>query len=169
MVFIPKVGDVVKIQNWYGVVLDITYTADNKPAVLQVQTPRNVFRNMGPEFIDIRLAPDKIEPATRADLEQEITFRRKLLEASISDMIAPIDKVEEITEREYLDLLRLMEGLEQPTRNDMDLYDMGGHRDLYNYLTRQMGLFVEAGRGPVWYRAQSLIESYQREQQPVVA
>ena len=70
-------------------------------------------------------------------------------------------KVEEITETEYKNLIRLMDGLEQPDNSDMDLYDTGGHRDLYTYLTRMMGLFVEAGRGPVWYRAQALIERYQ--------
>ncbi len=69
-------------------------------------------------------------------------------------------KVEDITEAEYLTLIRLMDGLEQPDKNDMDLYATGGHRDLYNYLSRQMGLPVEAGRGPVWYRAQALIEKH---------
>lgn len=86
MVFTPKVGDVVKIQNWHGVILDITFDADGQPAILRVQTPRNVFRNMGPEFIDARLAPDKIQPATRQDLDDEIAFRRSLLEASITEM-----------------------------------------------------------------------------------
>jgi hypothetical protein len=78
-------------------------------------------------------------------------------------------KVEEITETEYKDLIRLMDGVEQPDKNDMDLYDTGGHRELYDYLTRQMGLFVEAGRGPVWYRARSLIEHYDIAQQPMVS
>lgn len=71
-------------------------------------------------------------------------------------------KVEEITEREYKDLVRLMADLEQPDKNDMALYETGGHRDLYTYLTRMMGLFVQPGRGPAWYRAQALIESYER-------
>jgi hypothetical protein len=70
-------------------------------------------------------------------------------------------KVEEITEAEYLTLIRLMDGLEQPDKNDMELYDTGGHRELYNYLTQHMGLPVEPGRGPVWYRAHLLIEKHQ--------
>ena len=73
-------------------------------------------------------------------------------------------KIEEITEREYQDLVRLMDGLEQPHKTDMELHDTGGHRDLYNYLTRTMGLSVQAGRGPVWYRAQALIEKYLQEE-----
>jgi hypothetical protein len=71
-------------------------------------------------------------------------------------------KVEDITATEYKNLIRLMTGLEQPDKNDMELYDSGGHRDLYSYLTQMMGLFVQAGRGPVWYRAQALIDRYQR-------
>ncbi|GAB4431915.1 MAG: hypothetical protein Kow0031_13170 [Anaerolineae bacterium] len=90
MVFTPKVGDVVKIRNWYGVVLDITYTADNQPAILQVQTPRNVFRNMGPEFIDIRLSPDQVQLASRTELDREIEFRYGLLEASLNEMLAAV-------------------------------------------------------------------------------
>ena len=95
MVFTPKVGDVIKIQNWHGVILDITYTAEHTPAILQVQTPRNIFRNMGPEFIDIRLAPDKIQPATKADLNREIMFRRKLLETSLDKILTAAQATEQ--------------------------------------------------------------------------
>jgi hypothetical protein len=73
-------------------------------------------------------------------------------------------KIEEITEREYRELLRLMDGLEQPHKTDMELHDTGGHRDLYNYLTKTMGLPAQAGRGPVWYRAQALIEKHIQEE-----
>ncbi len=69
-------------------------------------------------------------------------------------------KVEEITAQEYIDLVRLLDGLEQPAKTDLELYDFGGHRDLYNYLTRKMGLSVQAGRGPVWYRAKALVENH---------
>jgi len=77
-------------------------------------------------------------------------------------------KVEDITETEYKNLIRLMAGLEQPDKNDMELYDSGGHRDLYTYLTQMMGLFVEPGRGPVWYRAQALIDRYQQLEKETV-
>lgn len=72
--------------------------------------------------------------------------------------------VEEITAAEYTNLVRLLDGLEQPAKNDMDLYDFGGHRDLYTYLTRQMGLFVPPGRGPAWHRATALVEKYRRRE-----
>jgi len=69
-------------------------------------------------------------------------------------------KVEDITEKEYEDLLRLMDGLEQPDPDDMELHEMGGHRALYNYLTTQMGISVQKGRGPVWFRGRRLVEAY---------
>ncbi len=68
--------------------------------------------------------------------------------------------VEEITQEECEHLLRLMDGLEQPEAGDTDLYDTGGHRELYNYLTKGMGLSVQKGRGPAWHRANALIKKY---------
>lgn len=56
-----------------------------------------------------------------------------------------------------------MDGLEQPTIDDTDLYDVGGHRELYNYLTKGMGISVQKGRGPAWHRANDLIEKFEAE------
>lgn len=72
-------------------------------------------------------------------------------------------RVETITTDEYQQLRRLMEGLEQPGLDDLDLYEVGGHRKLYTYLTRGMGLTAQQGRGPVWHRAKALIEKYEAE------
>lgn len=72
-------------------------------------------------------------------------------------------RVEDITLDEYHDLLQLMKDIDQAHIDDMDLYETGGHRDLYTYLTQTMGLFVKAGRGPVWHRAKVLIEKYEHQ------
>ncbi len=72
-------------------------------------------------------------------------------------------KVESITQAEYEHLRRLMNGLEQPDMDDLELYDTGGHRDLYNYLTKAMGLSVRNGRGPAWHRANDLLKKYEAE------
>ncbi len=72
-------------------------------------------------------------------------------------------QVETITPQEYDDLVRLLDGLAEPAGDDMDLYETGGHRALYEYLTRQMGLSVPAGRGPAWHRAQDLVKKYEAE------
>lgn len=78
-------------------------------------------------------------------------------------------KVEQITLTEYEALNRLLEGLEEPDMDDLDLHPTGGHRDLYTYLTQQMGISVQAGRGPAWHRAKMLLDHYEVEsQQPEV-
>ena len=68
--------------------------------------------------------------------------------------------VEAITPAEYERLSQLMTGLEQPAPDDTDLFDTGGHRALYDYLTKAMGLPVQKGRGPAWHRAHDLLNAY---------
>lgn len=72
-------------------------------------------------------------------------------------------KVEMITQKEYQRLVQLMDGLERPSIDDMDLYDTGGHWELYLYLTKVMGLSVQKGRGPAWHRGNALIKKYEAE------
>lgn len=80
-------GDVVKIHNWYGVVLE-THTDDqDRLSIIQVQTARNIFRGHGPEYLDVRLMPEAVEPATLADLQQEIEAHHRLLNGAIERMM----------------------------------------------------------------------------------
>jgi hypothetical protein len=72
-------------------------------------------------------------------------------------------KVESITLAEYENLRQLLAGLDEPTLDDTDLYDSGGHQALYDYLTRGMGLPVQRGRGPAWRRARDLLKTYEAE------
>lgn len=72
-------------------------------------------------------------------------------------------KIEEITSQEYTDLLLLLADTAPADLDDLDLYETGQHRALYNYLTQKMGLSVIAGRGPVWYRANQLVQAHQAE------
>lgn len=71
-------------------------------------------------------------------------------------------QVEEITQAEYSRLAALLESAEQPARDDMDLFDVGAHRRLYDYLVNGLGVVVEPGRGPVWRRAKKLIENFEQ-------
>jgi hypothetical protein len=71
-------------------------------------------------------------------------------------------RAEEITEQEYRGLAQLMEQAEQPDAHDMELHEIGTHRALYDYISQQLGLFVEPGRGPVWHRAKRLMEAYEK-------
>ncbi|HEY84319.1 MAG TPA: hypothetical protein G4N96_04290 [Chloroflexi bacterium] len=72
-------------------------------------------------------------------------------------------KVESITDAEYAQLHRLMDGLETPDIDDAALYDTGGHRALYDYLSKGLGLSVREGRGPAWHRANDLVKHYESE------
>ena len=48
MSYLPKVGDIIKMRSWHGIVLDV-YRNEAGKTVLQVQTVRNIFRKLGPE------------------------------------------------------------------------------------------------------------------------
>ncbi|MCB8980611.1 MAG: hypothetical protein H6657_24640 [Ardenticatenaceae bacterium] len=83
-------GDIVKIHNWYGVVLETHYDIQNHLSVIQVQTARNVFRGHGPEYLDVRLMPEAIGLATPADLQQEIETHQRLLDGAVERMMKAV-------------------------------------------------------------------------------
>lgn len=89
MTFKPKVGDIIKMHFWHGVVLDV-FTNEAGGMVLRVQTARNVFRGYPPEFIEVDLAPEAITPATRADLDKEIRLLREMRELGLQQMLDAI-------------------------------------------------------------------------------
>lgn len=80
-------GCVVKIHNWYGVVLETHYDDQDRLSVIQVQTARNIFRGHGPEYLDVRLMPEAIELASLADLHQEIETHQRLLNGTIERLL----------------------------------------------------------------------------------
>lgn len=69
-------------------------------------------------------------------------------------------EIETITEDEYLRLKALFNACNETDNDDMELHPEGSHRALYNYLNHGLGLFIEAGRGPVWYRAKALLNHH---------
>ncbi|MFN8442039.1 MAG: hypothetical protein U0175_14760 [Caldilineaceae bacterium] len=86
MVSSPKVGDIIRMRSWHGVVLDVFKNEAGK-TILRVQTARNVFRRLNPEFIELDLAPDTIEAATINDLQAEIESYQQFLNRSITELI----------------------------------------------------------------------------------
>jgi hypothetical protein len=86
MVSPPKIGDVVKIRAWHGVVLDV-FRGDTGKTILRVQTVRNVFRRLNPEFIEFDLAPDTISLASTEDLQTEIERYKKVLDTTLHELI----------------------------------------------------------------------------------
>ena len=87
MVSPPRVGDIIKMRSWHGVVLDV-FTNNVGRTILRVQTVRNVFRRLNPEFIEFDLAPDTISQATIDDLYTEIERYQEFLDESITELIA---------------------------------------------------------------------------------
>lgn len=87
------VGDVVKIQNWFGVVLETHLDEAGNLSIIQVQTARNIFRGFGPEYIDVRLQPDAIQSAAQADLQAEIKKHQRLQKAALSRMLSSVQTI----------------------------------------------------------------------------
>ena len=87
MTYLPKVGDIIRMRSWHGIVLDV-YQSERGKTVLQVQTVRNIFRKLGPELIEIDLAPEHIEPATREDLNREIKLHQEMQENTLKKFLA---------------------------------------------------------------------------------
>lgn len=87
MVSPPQVGQIIRLRSWHGVVLDV-FTNDAGKTILRVQTVRNVFRRLNPEFIEFDLAPDAIEPAELADLDGEVASYEAALQQSIRELVS---------------------------------------------------------------------------------
>lgn len=81
------IGNVIKINSWHGVVLETHYDTQNRLSVIQVQTARNIFRGYGPEYLDVRLMPEAIEPASLADLQREIETHQRMLNGAIERLL----------------------------------------------------------------------------------
>lgn len=90
MDYIPQVGEIVRMRSWHGVIIDV-FKSETGRFVVQVQTVRNIFRKLGPELIELDLAPDQIAPATRQDLEDEIAHHRKMQDGALTELLARTD------------------------------------------------------------------------------
>ena len=86
MVSPPQVGQIIRLRSWHGVVLDV-FTNEVGKTILRVQTVRNVFRRLNPEFIEFDLAPEAIEAASLEDLEVEVANYEAVLQQSIRELV----------------------------------------------------------------------------------
>ena len=86
-----KQGDVVKMHNWHGVVLETHYDEAGELTILKVQTARNLFRGYGPEYIDTRLDREAVTPAPLSALQEEIEMHRGMLEGAVQRMLAMVE------------------------------------------------------------------------------
>ncbi len=97
MVSTPQVGDIIRMRAWHGVVLD-KFVNEQGKTILKVQTARNVFRRLNPEFIEYDLAPDVIELATTQQLKDEIASYMEVLNKSLQEMFGASNKLERVDE-----------------------------------------------------------------------
>lgn len=56
--------------------------------ILRVQTVRNIFRRLNPEFIEFDLAPEAISPATLSDLQAEVESYQAFLNESVQELLS---------------------------------------------------------------------------------
>ena len=96
MNYLPKPGDIIKMRAWHGIVLDV-FQNEMGQTVLRVQTVRNIFRKLGPELIEIDIAPDQITPATREDLLNEIALHQKMQKEVVEQFLSYLEKMPAMT------------------------------------------------------------------------
>jgi hypothetical protein len=92
MDYTPKAGDIIKMRSWHGIVLDV-YRNDEGRTVLQVQTVRNIFRKLGPELIEVDIAPEHIAPATMEELQREIALHREMQENALKQFMSQAEQL----------------------------------------------------------------------------
>lgn len=92
MTYQPKPGDVIRMRAWHGIVLDVFRNEAGK-TILRVQTVRNIFRKLGPELIEVDIAPDQITAATTEDLLNEIALHQKMQKEVIEQFLDHLKKV----------------------------------------------------------------------------
>ena len=96
MNYLPKPGDIIKMRAWHGIVLDV-FQNEMGQTVLRVQTVRNIFRKLGPELIEIDIAPNQITPATREDLLNEIALHQKMQKEVVEQFLDNLEKMPAMT------------------------------------------------------------------------
>ena len=96
MNYLLKSGDIIKMRAWHGIVLDV-FQNELGQTVLRVQTVRNIFRKLGPELIEIDIAPDQIIPATREDLLNEIALHQKMQKEVVEQFLDNLEKMPAMT------------------------------------------------------------------------
>jgi hypothetical protein len=89
-------GDVVKIHNWYGVVLETYDDEQGNLAIIRVQTARNLYRGYGPEYLDVRLMPEALQAGTLADLQEEMALHQRLLDGAAARLLAAVTEAETV-------------------------------------------------------------------------
>jgi hypothetical protein len=73
-------------------VLETHFDEKGELSIIRVQTARNIFRGHGPEYLDVRMQPDAVQPATLAELRQEIETHQRLLDDALARMLTAAEE-----------------------------------------------------------------------------
>ena len=68
------------------------FTNEVGKTILRVQTVRNIFRRLNPEFIEFDVAPEAIEAASMEELEAEVANYEEVLQASLRELVGHVKR-----------------------------------------------------------------------------
>jgi hypothetical protein len=93
--YVPRVGDIVRLNTGVGVIVDIFKSRTTKKTVLQIQFAKNVVKLQPAEFIPLDLAQElSIVPTSKyrlmEELDQHLTYRREKYDAGLDAMLAAV-------------------------------------------------------------------------------
>lgn len=91
--YVPRVGDIVRLNTGVGVIVDIFKSRTTKKTVLQIQFAKNVVRLQPAEFIPLEFAQElSIVPTSKyrlmEELDQHLAYRREKYDAGLDAMLA---------------------------------------------------------------------------------
>lgn len=79
--YIPKIGDLVRVNVWCGRVLDVFTSSTSGEIVVKILFAKNVYKGQDPELHTLADLGEHIQAATPAQLAREIeTLERKQAE-----------------------------------------------------------------------------------------
>lgn len=89
--FVPRVGDIVRLNTGHGVIVDVFKSRTSKKTVLQIQFAKNVVKLQPAEFLPLELAQELgMVPASKfrlmEELDQHLAYRRDKYDALLDAM-----------------------------------------------------------------------------------
>lgn len=68
--YVPVPGDIVKVQLWHGVILDVFQSKTTEECIVKILFAKNVYKRQKPEIHEFSMLD--IQPATMDDLKAEL-------------------------------------------------------------------------------------------------
>ncbi|OQY44637.1 MAG: hypothetical protein B6242_12195 [Anaerolineaceae bacterium 4572_78] len=115
---LSKTGNIIRVNLSHGVVLDVFENEVGK-IILKIQTVKNLFRRLNPEFIEL---DEQISLASTDDMQAEINQYRTFLDEGIKDLFELANK---FSDEESDSIENILQALDIPTLTvDIDPADV---------------------------------------------